>query len=646
MKMRAALLGAMLVAVAGPATAQSFNQFAAFGDSTTDTGWFAHASTGIAPYDAAIAASLAIGGNAHYTGPGAGNAQILAAFFGLTANPANTPGGTNYAIGSAIDNGTPGFENLYEIIGNGTNPALPGTVTQINNYLASVNGKANPNALYLISSGGNDFTLATYSFGGNTAAADAFLLSEAQSLTNSVAHLQAAGARYIIVADEYAILGLTPTEVAYRQTIMTATWSDLAAAGVKFIPADTSSVIAAVENNPTAFGITAPITSYACVPPGFLGGIAAYGTPTAPTGYGVTCAPTATPSAANGYLVSANALQTYLFMDGVHLTEAGQLILADYYYNLLVAPNEISFLAETAVQTTLGMVTGIQQQIDVSQRQRTSGWNGWVNGQLSYLQMNNDAAGFPNDPGFPISGTMGVDYRWQNGWLAGGALTAGQVAQTFSLGGGYSQDDIAFSLYSAYRNGAWWGDVIGSAGWLGYSTNRLVPIGITIQPNNGSTNGSDLSLAGEMGYDFETGWLKHGPVAGLILQRVNVGGFTESGSFTSLAFAGQTRDSEVSALGYRASFDWGQFSPYAQAVWNHELDPLNRSVTASLTTVAAPSYSMPAVQLGRDWATATIGTRMKIDASWTGLASFTAQLGQTHAMNYTGMVGLNYAFNQ
>lgn len=34
--------------------------------------------------------------------------QILAGFFGLTANAANTPGGTNYAIGGAFDNGGPG----------------------------------------------------------------------------------------------------------------------------------------------------------------------------------------------------------------------------------------------------------------------------------------------------------------------------------------------------------------------------------------------------------------------------------------------------------------------------------------------------------------------------------------------------------
>ena len=95
------------VAAASGASAQTFNQFIAFGDSTTDTGWFANAELAPTipgnPFDVAVANSLAAGGNAHFTGPDPGNAQILASFFGLTANPANTPGGTNYAIGGAYD---------------------------------------------------------------------------------------------------------------------------------------------------------------------------------------------------------------------------------------------------------------------------------------------------------------------------------------------------------------------------------------------------------------------------------------------------------------------------------------------------------------------------------------------------------------
>jgi outer membrane lipase/esterase len=630
------------------ASAQNFNQVIGFGDSTVDTGWYTGAtsgphSTGIASLDASIAASLAAGGNAHPTGPGLGNAQLLAAFFGLTVNSASQPGGTNYAVGNAVDFLVPsGFMPATATGSQYPNPLLPGTATQIDNYLAQAGGHANPNAIYLVASGANDAAAALARYGAFSPDGVAYLLGEAQALTNSLANLQAAGARTIIVSNYYPGPSDNPATTFYARTILPATWSDLAAAGVKFIPADTVSVFSAVEANPAAYGIThdphaTGPANYACLP--------AIGSGST-SGYGITCAPTTTPSTTHGYLQSADATQTYLFMDGVHLTEAGQIIEADYFYNLLAAPSEISYLAETAVQTTLQTVTGIQQQIDLAQRLRRVGWNVWVNGELGYLQLDNSTAGFPSDPGYPLSGGIGVDYKWQNGWLAGAALTAGTVNPSFSLGGGYRQDSVALSLYTAYRNANWWFDLTGTAAWLGYDTNRTVPIGITTQVNTGSTNGDDLSLAGEIGYDFHAGIVTHGPLAGLILQQARVGGFSESGSFTSLSFGDQIRNSEVGVLGYQARFDCGKWHPFVQVAWDHEFDPLDRMVTASLTTIAAPSYSLPAVVLGRDWATATVGTQLTITQALSGLASFTAQLGQDRATVYGGLVGLNYAFGR
>lgn len=637
-----------LLCLAPSAKAQNFNQLIGFGDSATDTGWFTGAtsgphSTGNPGFDAFIASAIAAGGNSHWTGPGPGNTQILAGYFGLTANAVGTPGGTNFAIGNGVDYLVPpGFfpptatGNLFP------NPLLPGTATQINNYLASVNGHANPNALYVLSSGGNDITAALQVYGPSSPAGFAYLAGEAQALTNSLVNLQAAGARYILMSNYYpGPTGVTATP--YGNAIVLGAWHDMAAAGVRFIPADTISVFAAVENDPAAFGIThdphviGP-AGYACLPPTGSGLTA---------GYGILCAPTTTPSATHGYLQSADATQTYLFMDGVHLTERGQQIEADYFYNLLVAPSEISFLAETAIQTTFQTILGIQQQIDLAQRRgRPSGWNVWINGQLSYLQMDNSAAGFPNDPGVPLASTIGVDYKWQNGWLAGAAISAGYVNPTFSLGGGYKQDSVGLSLYTGYRNADWWGDLVGTVSWLDFSTNRTVPIGITVQPNNGATTGNDISLAGEFGYDVHSGLVTHGPVAGFIVQQAMVGAFTESGSFTSLSFGTQIRNSEVGVLGYRAQIDWGLWHPFAEVVWDHEFDPLHRMVTASLTTISAPSYEMPAVVLGRDWATATVGTQVKFSPTWSGFLSLTGQLGQTHATVYTGMIGLNYSIGQ
>ena len=654
MKLKQTLLAwAALASSVQFAAAQNFNQTIVFGDSTEDAGWFANFKTGSAAFENAVQAALAAGGNAHFTGPGPNHTQILAAQFGTTANEVNGPGGgTNFAIGGAFNNGTfnaifgPGHENL-STLGTPGNPGLPGTTEQINNYLASVGGKANPNALYLIASGGNDIFASLDLAAVNPAVftpavINGILLSEAGALATGVAKLQAAGARIIVVGNEYPIApaATAPGQNALGKTLFTATWNDLAAAGVKFIPADTETLIAAVQANPLAFGITAPINSPACV----LSPALAAATGLA-TGYGVLCAPTTTPRNAFGTLVSANALQTHLFMDFVHLTEAGEIITANYIYSLLAAPSQISFLGETAIQTTLSTIYGIQQQIDLSQR-KPAGWNVWLNGDVGYLQVNNSIAGLPNDPGVPISGTVGVDYHWANGWLVGAAVTEGYVTPSFSLGGGFTQNNAALSLYTAYYDRQWWGNLIGSFGFLNDTVNRQVPIGITVQPNNGTTNGTDFSLAGEVGYNFHSGIITYGPVGGFILQSARIEGFTETGSFTSLSFAAQTRNSEISLLGAQAYTDWGIWHPFAQVVWDHEFDPLNRTVTASLTTIAAPSFSLPAVVVGRDWATATIGTQVTLSNHWSALASFTAQLGWQNVTNLGGLVGVNYAFGE
>lgn len=656
MKLRRAFwIGAALLCSTQVAEAQKFNQLIGFGDSATDTGWFAHDSTGIPIVDFWTASAIAAGGNAHFTGPGPGNAQILGGFFGLSANPANTPGGTNYAIGGAVDFLVPPSYPIPGATGNlSPNPLLPGVATQIGNYLSSVGGHANPNALYVLTGGGNDIT-AALSLPFFSPAAVNYLLGEAQILSNSVAQLQAAGARYILMSNYYPGPTTNVLTSFYGRTILQATWNDLSTAGVKFIPADTASVFTYVENNLAKFGFTAPVNSFACVPPaGFVG-----------LGWGETCVPTTTPNPNYGYLVSADALQTHLFMDGIHLTEAGQLIEADYFYGLLTAPSEISYLAEAPVKTRTAVVDSIFQQIAISERNRSPGtFNTWVSGDVSRLSMGNDP-GFPTDPGTPAMVAVGTDYQFAPNWLIGGAFSAGTTTQSFSLGGNFKQNEGALSAYTAYADGRLWFNAVGTFGGLHYDVNRIVPLGIVTVSNNGSTNGTNASFASEIGYNFQLPFgtaasasmpvkaapgapltLVHGPLAGILLQRIWVDGFTETdslGGVTALSFGSQIRNSAVTELGYQAHINLGIFTPYTKLTWNHELVPYDRSVTASLTTITAPSFSMPAVTLGKDWGSGTIGTTVALGQGVTADASFTDQFGQSQANFYSGQLGLNVA---
>src|ERR1700731_4017440 len=99
MKLRSALLGgAALLLSTQVSTAQSFNQFFAFGDSSIDSGWWkvwlgSGQSTGNPGKDKVLKAAIANGTSGQPVGAGNSmSSQVLASFFGLTANPANQPG--------------------------------------------------------------------------------------------------------------------------------------------------------------------------------------------------------------------------------------------------------------------------------------------------------------------------------------------------------------------------------------------------------------------------------------------------------------------------------------------------------------------------------------------------------------------------
>jgi outer membrane lipase/esterase len=640
--------------VAGSANAQTFSNAFFFGDSRTDSGFYLYKpdinkKSGLVLPGFGLAPA---GTGTYTTNPGLGWAAVFGQKFGIAVTPADTPvvGGNNYAAGGSRI--VADFSNTWS------------TNTQIQAYLASTGGVADPNAIYTFWNGINDLKSNTTAFGGhpgnivlppNFAAINTL----ANQAVGQVGALASAGARYILVPNSSlfsnAALAASgnatnnPTANDARAQFDQMVWNGLAAQGINFVPADAAAIQSFVLLNPAQFGITnTSVNTPAC------GVVNSY-----------QCGPA-------NYVVP-NADKTYFYADGPaapdgggHVTSAVQQIIADYFYSLIVAPSEISFLAEAPVKTRTAVVNSIMGQIPLSFA--TPGvFHGWVSGDVSWLKATNGYAGFPDDPGTPVSTTAGFDYAVTRDWLVGAAFSGGTTTQTFSLGGDFRQTEYAVSLYSAYRKDAFWLNAIASWGSIGDAVNRQVPIGLTQQSNQGSTDGTNISFAAETGYNFRAAlgtlpaaagmalkappatpiYVTHGPVVGIILQQVHIGAFAEtnaSGAPTNLAFNSQLRNSVVTELGYQASVNLGIWEPYAKAVWNHELDGTGRLVTASLLSITAPSYSLPAVLLGQDWGTATIGTRLRFAANASAYAAFNAQIGQSNVTSYGGQIGLNVAF--
>jgi outer membrane lipase/esterase len=307
-----AFVAAIAVCVATfQASAASFDAVYVFGDSTVDTGWFRYQPLPINPtLNTLAAASLADGGRIPDTPYGPGAAQVLAASYGLTANPAdNGAGGTNYAASGAQNNA------------NFINPNAPSTVSQINTYLAAHSMAADPNSLYLFSSGGNDIKYATTLTGS---ARLAWVTTAASDAANALLHLQNAGAKTIIVSNGY-VAG-TGVPGTLFTTYYNDLFSDLASLNVNVRMADVQSLQASIFANPGAYGFTSisnvdGVNGTALINPDpalITNSWALYGT--------------------TALLRSANAAQTSFWADDEHFAAGAQQLEGELFISVANAP--------------------------------------------------------------------------------------------------------------------------------------------------------------------------------------------------------------------------------------------------------------------------------------------------------------------
>jgi outer membrane lipase/esterase len=616
------LFSALLVFTAlSKAGAEDFNQFIAFGDSTLDTGYFRYHTTGSSRFDQVIAAAVALGTNGGWAANGKMNTSILAEKFGLNAAPIDA-GGTNYANGGATT-----VANSAPVV-----PANVTTIQQIKNYLSSVNGAANSKALYLIKTGDNDADYLT-SQGADWIAANPNYLSDgAAALAAEVARLQAVGARIIVVRNSYdsalfaGIGGDIPSgnAAAYARTVGLgiSEWTNLTAAGVNFIPADNDSLFRYVVKNPARFGFTD------------VSVLAANGSALSHP-YPFNSALTAT--------LTPDEQQNFLFIDGKHLTTAGQTIEADYTYSLIIAPNQISLLAESAMQSGLARSATIQGEMDLFGRHRgPNGINIWASAGINILNFQN-VTGFPNSSGTPFSGAVGVDYQISGALMVGAAFTSGRQTQEFSTSGGFDQVDETPSIYIAYKNKRIWGDAVAAYSMFQDEITRPVNLGIFTDQNHANTSGHSLALALRGGTDFSRGRIATGPTAGIVLQRVAINGFAETGDsgVTALSFDSQERTSFVSQFGWRAAVNAGKWQLFAEAKWNHEWAGKDRTIGASLTSVTAAPFVMDASPVPSDWASTSFGATYKLSSRVTLRSTGSAMGLNPRVTSYGAEFGIN-----
>jgi outer membrane lipase/esterase len=572
------LLAAALALAAAPALAQTYSQTVFFGDSLTDAGFFRPL---LPPQVQPVTGQFT-------TNPGWVWSQYLADYYG-TNGAANGNGqtGDNYAVGGAMV----GVDRTGPL---GPTPSL---TTQMNHYLASHGGRASPDVLYTVWGGANDL----FSVAADPSQAPAVIGAAVTAQVGIVGTLEGAGARYVLVPS-IPDLGLTPSSRAQGATAMVqgtaiatayndALFGALGGAGLRVIPLDTFHFLQEVVANPGLFGFS-NVTGTACQPQ--------------ITAQSLTCNPTSyvTPDAAN----------TYLFADGVHPTVAAHRILSELAISALEGPRQIALLPHSAA--TVGRSRADRVFGHLSGQPESDGMRWWadVRGDNQRFDKGGSGAGF--DGGGPTL-TFGVD--WASGNLVYGAF-AGYGRQKIDFGnhgGDFDQSDTSLGGFVGWHGDqGLWASAQLSYSKLAFDVDRDVRLGPATRTHRGSPDGDNLSVGIDGGWEFGDGALRHGPVLGVLSQRISIDGYAEGDPTlsTSLAFPEQDYDSLIGSAGWQASYALNDdLKPYARLSYDHEFeDPEKQAFARAQSLPGTGTYAVPGLDFDRNYGTLSIGAQSRI----------------------------------
>ncbi|WP_085612917.1 MULTISPECIES: esterase EstP [unclassified Pseudomonas] len=576
------LAGCLLAMACAQANAapNPYSNFVVFGDSLSDAGTFTDSG---GPAGATERYTNRTGPN-YQDGSGEfyslNATQLLGGRLGFTPDQTASsssavragqgqPDGNNWAVG--------GYRT-DQILDSITSQSATGERTRAG-YLPSNGFRADPNALYYLTGGGNDFLQGRVtSLPQANAAAD--------RLVDSVRTLQGAGARYIMVW-LLPDIGLTPAIngsplQAFTSQLSaqfnTELVSQLQSVNANVIPLNVPVLLKEAFANPAQFGLA---TDQNLVGTCFSGNSC-----TENARYGIN---SATPDPTK-----------LIYNDAVHPTEAGQRLIADYAYSLLAAPWEATLLPQMAQGTLRSHQDELRNQwlADWQNWQAVGQWRAIVAGGGQHQDFDSQRSGASAD-GNGYNLNIGGSYRLNDAWRVG--VAAGFYNQKLEAGDNdsdYKLNTYLGTAFAQYQQNRWWGDAAVTAGHLDYdSLKRKFQLGVNERGEKGDTDGYVLAFSGRVGYDIapEASSPWHlSPFVSADFAKVEVDGYSENGAdSTALTFDDQSRISRRLGLGIQGKYQiTSQTQVFGELAHEREYNDDTQHVTMNLNGLPNNRYTL------------------------------------------------------
>jgi outer membrane lipase/esterase len=457
------------------------------------------------------------------------------------------PDGDNWARGGYT---TQQIFDSITAVGGSVTPAVAGALPARTRDGYLVDRRADPNALYYLNGGGNDFLQGLVV---SVATAEA----AAVRLGDSMRALQGAGARYIMTPLLVDVLSPSTNALPPILQDMQADWAaafnaelkrQMAGTRANVIPLNVPLLYREVLANPYAYG--------------FDGSLDLTNTCFQSWGTGLAGpAPTGCSDPTWGDASATPDPSKLIYADVVHPTQAMQKILAGQALSILSAPWEVSLLPEMADGSLRAANDALRTQLQAEwgDWQQTGTWRGFVSGAGQHRNFDKaDTSASGTGHGYSVH--LGGSYRLSDVWRVG--LAASLQHQELKLGAEDSEYKLLSYLgtgFAQYHDGLVWFDGNLTAGYLDYDLDRRFAMGITTRTESGDTDGYVAAIGGRLGVELGVAdeALKISPFISADYSRVQVKGYEESGaSSTALSFDRQTRESQRLGLGVQARYQF------------------------------------------------------------------------------------------
>lgn len=632
--------------------AMAWDSLTVFGDSLSDTG-----NVGRFTYDSAT--------NPLYD-------EILARQAGLTLQP-SSQGGSNYAAGGAV--AVPAINSQFN------------TQDQVARYLASTNGRADPNGLYIHWIGGNDLAaavalppLATTLIDNSAGAA----VSQVKALLNAGAGtvivptvpnvgatpalieaiLQPFSAAAVSAAFQSLDAAATPNSAARQQAIQAA--FNQAAGQLSGVPAvrdllaqqlfaawqQLSAQAAALTARYNQLEENALANTQGNIVRVDINGLfsevidnpAVYGLSNTA---GMACPPGTSSVDCTSSTAGFSSQQNYLFADRLHPSPAVHAIIADYIQSILDAPAQVAVLTQAPLAMLHDMHNTLDGHLQQQRKQPIEAGQFTVFGGYAGQHARNKNDVFNDGDTDTANLSVGIGYQLSESWQAGALLSTASQRQHPSVRYDYRLRGNMVALWSQLQlmDRLWLNADVHYADLDYDAIERRITLGPATRTEQGSSGGKLMGLRFQTGWDLPLGEvITTGPVASYALDYVQANAYQERGdSSSAMRFSDQTRHAQIGAAGWRIDTKGLWINPWAQVSYNHQFGDTDSAVSAGLKSTRT-SFRRTSAGQDKDWVDMAVGANVPFGETVTAFAAVSTVVGARDYHDVTWNLGLSARF--